>query len=810
MKTVSLAKYYGKPSGLSLEEHTLNVNRFGGYLRRRFPFLAEKYGHLTGQQLEQLCVFAEDYHDYGKALPPWREACDKDVKLYQNWLSQQGIDQADSDRKTHERYERESHNGAPNLRAAGFRHELGSVAWLKHWVPDFPAESLAAIAAHHAKLSTNDYARNRWRNDGNKLKEKYRKLYDIEVAYEYFTQHSERTETKDLPEAIRQRYRYAAIRALLQIADTRASRWEGMGDAGMVPLHNFARPIGFGPNAKLRPVQQAAIDHAHRDRTILRAPTGSGKTFASLLWAAEQILGDDPKADRLVIAMPTRFTSNSLHHSVGEHLEHAGLFHSSAFHHLFGDDGDDAWGSLEIEQQKLAKLLAFPTTVCTIDHLLACLTGSREEHHTTFFFLANSCVVFDETDFYDEFVQQNLAQLLEVLRLLKVPTLIMSATVPNSARQLYGVEEPIVETAQPGSEKVIKEMYWQGQAAKAEDCSEVLDEMIAQGSGIIYANTVARALNYYDYLRQRAGDIPVVIYHSRFTEPDKIKVEKRLEAILGKAANAGARENKGIAVLTQIGEMSINISTNLMLMDLCPWDRLAQRVGRLARFAINDAGGSKARVYVCEPTQVNRKTGETEPFPAPYGNLEKGKGWTLNPAYAATLKSIDEINSFPFRLTPEVLVELTNTIYKQLAEPTSKAAQNRKVLIDLMRRNWLLTGAQQTSDDEGNIGNWSTRDIPTQVTVLTEWTGSAYFKSYGAMNAYALKHGVTVPKYKVEQDERLGKQGKEQVLTRREFTIGQRGKSKAATIYIAHKGAYDDEVGLAAMYGYPWSPDNQL
>lgn len=810
MKTADLAKYYGKPSGLSLAEHTMNVNRHGGYLRRRFSFLAQKYESLTGQELEQLCRYAEDYHDYGKALPPWQKACAEDVKVYHNWLARQGIDQADSDRKTHERYEQENPNGAPSLRAAGFRHELGSVAWLKHWVPDFPDESLAAIAAHHAKLSTQDYARNRWREDGKKLTGDRRSMYNVLAVWEYFEQLSERTETKDLSEAIRQRYRYAAVRALLQIADTRASRWEGMGDSGMVPLHNFARPIGYGPNAKLRPVQQAAVDHAHRERTILRAPTGSGKTFASLLWAAEQILSDNPKADRLVIAMPTRFTSNALHHSVGEHLEHAGLFHSSAFHHLFGDDGDDSWGSLDVEQQKLAKLLAFPTTVCTIDHLLACLTGSREEHHTTFFFLANSCVVFDETDFYDEFVQQNLAQLLEVLRLLKVPTLIMSATVPDSARQLYGVTEPIVETAQPGSEKVVKKMFWHGQASTAEDCAEILDEMIAQGSGIVYANTVARSLNYYDYLQQHAGDVPVVIYHSRFTEPDKLKAEKRLEAILGKGANAGTKEGKGIAVLTQIGEMSINISTNLMLSDLCPWDRLAQRIGRLARFAINDEGETIARVYVCEPTQQNRKTGATEPFPAPYGDLEKGKGWTLNPAYAATLKSIEEINSFPFRLTPEILVKLTNEIYKELAEPSPKAAQNREMLVDLMRRNWLLTGHQNTSDDEGNIGHWSTRDIPAQVTVLTEWNDSTHFKSYAAMNAYALKYGVTVPSYKLDQDKQLGKQEKDQVLTSRTFTIGRGEKPQTATIYLVHKGAYDDKVGLAAMYGYPWAPETQF
>ena len=809
MQRAEIDKYFGKPSGLSLAEHTRNVTRFGGYIRRRFPFLASKYERLTGQQLDTLCELAEHYHDYGKMMPPWHDACKRDVALYHDWLRTQGIDPSSSNRELHARYEAATDSGAPNLRKAGFRHELGSAAWLRKRVPELPTESLAAVAAHHAKLSATEYADKRWRKDGQKLSSQLQRRYSLKETYDFFVELSQRTGAKEWQDAVLDRYRYAAVRALLQVADTRASRWEGMGDAGMLDLHNFARPVGYGSGAQLRPVQQAALASADHERTILRAPTGSGKTFASLLWAAEQICGPTPKADRLVIAMPTRFTSNALHTSVREHLQQVGLFHSSAFHHLFGEDGDESWGSLDVEQQKLAKQLAFPTTVCTIDHLLTCLTGTREEHHTSFFFLANSCVVFDETDFYDEFVQQNLAQLLEVLRLLNVPTLIMSATVPDSARKLYGVDEPIVETAQPGSDRVVKNMHWLGAAASAADCSEVLDEMIERGSGIVYANTVARALDYYDYLQARAGEVPVVIYHSRFTEPDKKRIEQQLVAILGEGMHRDGQNGQGIAVLTQIGEMSINISSNLMLTDLCPWDRLAQRVGRLARFAVKKQEQTVARVYVCEPMRVNRE-GIAEAFPAPYGNLEKGKGWTLNPAYRATLASIQDMSDFPVRLTPAGLVKLTNEIYSDLGQPSTRASLNRAELVKLMQKNWLLTGGQHTSDDEGTAGNWTARSIPEQRIVLTQWTGETIFRSYAAMNAYALKHGVAIPAYKIEQDNSGVARGEEQVLTLQEFTIGRGTSPDTVPIYLAHKGAYAEKVGLAALYGYPWTADIHL
>ncbi|NJC25692.1 CRISPR-associated helicase Cas3' [Neolewinella antarctica] len=804
-----LSKYFGKPSGITLRKHTDNVHRFGAFARHGFPFLASKYKNFFGLDLDILCWGAEEKHDYGKAYSVWNKACAKDVLIYESWLQLKGHSLRPFSRKLHAEYEQDCYRNkrasAPHLLKAYYRHEFASCFHLLKHEPEIAHEILAAIAAHHGKLSLSKWSEKRWREDG--VREGETKGPFLEI-YNKFKQVSDSLAGPyDFTERVRLRYRYSAIRALLQLADTRASRWEGMGEEGTVALHNFQRPRGYGYDGRLRPVQKAAKSAAGAWRTILRAPTGSGKTYASLLWAEEQILGPNPRADRLVIAMPTRFTSNALRNSVLEHLPEVGLHHSSAFYNLNGEDGDRSFGSMAIERQKLAKYLAYPATVCTIDHLLACLTGTKEQHYSTFFFLANSCVVFDESDFYDEFVQANIQTLLKVFKILKVPTLIMSATVPDSARELYGVHDPIRTAPQPNSDRVIKNMHFTPNVAEPKDVENFIGRMIEAGEGIIYANTVARALAYYTYLSDRVEELPITIYHSRFTEVDKKRIEEELEISLGKTAHTQGKA-RGIVIMTQIGEMSINISSKLMLSDCCPWDRLAQRVGRLARFSATGEGRTEAEVMVVEP--VDDK-GEAYAWPYVEEVVQEGRN-TFIPAraYARTREEIIQLApQQAYRLTPDNLVEHTNALYPETEAFSVAAKANQDKYEDLIRDNWLLAGAVGSSLDESEIGTWKSRNIVAQVNVFTEHPPNGRFRNYQAMHDFALTHGVSCPVYKVAGEMRKV-EGEGPAIRLTDIVVGYDQRSETIPFYVAEPGAYKPVTGLASLYGYDWTIASQL
>ena len=147
---------------------------------------------------------------------------------------------------------------------------------------------------------------------------------------------------------------------------------------------------GTRPNAACRRSSKSCGDEP---LAILRAPTGSGKTDAALIWAKHQI--DLGRADRLVIAMPTRFTANQISVSSAADLSKVGLYHSSAWFKLQREKNPDKKRELRRFLEKehgLARQIETPVTVTTLDHLCICLTGAREDHHAIFWGLANSCV----------------------------------------------------------------------------------------------------------------------------------------------------------------------------------------------------------------------------------------------------------------------------------------------------------------------------------------------------------------------------------------------------------------------------------
>ena len=81
--------------------------------------------------------------------------------------------------------------------------------------------------------------------------------------------------SNELRERILLRYQFSMVRSLLQLADTRASRKEGEGEQANYEFKKFKLENKY---ETLRPVQKAAQELGDKPISILRAPTGSGKT----------------------------------------------------------------------------------------------------------------------------------------------------------------------------------------------------------------------------------------------------------------------------------------------------------------------------------------------------------------------------------------------------------------------------------------------------------------------------------------------------------------------------------------------------
>jgi CRISPR-associated endonuclease/helicase Cas3 len=109
------------------------------------------------------------------------------------------------------------------------------------------------------------------------------------------------------------------------------------------------------------------------------------------------------------------------------------------------------------------------------------------------------------------------------------------------------------------------------------------------------SNTVNRAFEVADTASQRG--LSPLIYHSRFRYRDRVVRH-------GAVIDAFARPGAALAVTTQVAEMSLDLSADLLVTDLAPIPALIQRLGRLNRRARPDARSSPKPFIVIEPDRA--------------------------------------------------------------------------------------------------------------------------------------------------------------------------------------------------------------
>jgi CRISPR-associated endonuclease/helicase Cas3 len=748
-----------KPTGILLKNHVRNLLDQAESAFKQRRFVIAKYREITEDDFVLAVKDSARWHDAGKSDPQWQTPCQLDYADY--------LLLSESERKKFR---------GKHLQKSGIRHELASLQKAEERKVDLSFSVKSAVAAHHGKLSHYFKEKHWLKKDRPNFERFWREFF------------GESESVRDFEQAILKRYRVAGPRAWLQMIDHRASAFEEKEE--LPPLGTFAYEF---PHSEKRGVQLETEKLCDEPFAILRAPTGAGKTDAALLWAKRQV--EKGRADRLVIAMPTRFTANSLSIAVTQenfkNLGDAGLYHSSAWYQRIKDKQHPTCEDKSFidKEQELAQKLETPFTVTTIDHLCICLTGTREAHHAVFFGLAHSCVVIDEADFYDAFTQENIVVLLRVLRILKVPVLLMSATVPESARETYAKSGFAIEKIHEDNSDVTRtrcHITKRGAAETPEDVEELLERALKGEPTIIYANTVARAQSYYRWFKYRNFD-DVVLYHSRFIEPHKVEKENRLRELLGREAWKNGTP-RGVAILTQIGEISVNISADLMISDLCPLDRLAQRVGRLSRFAERHGKFEHivGELFVVEPSRKG------EFYPAPYGEFRPKEGWLPNEFLLRSRELLEERS-----YSAKDFVNLVNKLYPQSPEIPSDVRVNRQELEKMVITNWLIlpkeVNEKEIVEEPDRTLSWKCRDIDFQYAVFIDFDEDYISpKNKTELREFENRYGISIPAYEYH------KAKKDNLIIDKTLIIG----FEDVTRPFVTPGHYNSETGLNFAENY--------
>lgn len=309
---------------------------------------------------------------------------------------------------------------------------------------------------------------------------------------------------------------------------------------------------------------------------LLKAPTGSGKTEAVIAPFLRQFL--DNKffiAPRLNYVLPMRVLVNSIADRIRGYTSHIDPSISVEVQH--GDLPNSPFFISDIVVTTLDQFIyAFARASNQVGRHLDIPAGA----------VASSLVVFDEAHMYrDGFTFSMMRALMEILHESNIPFVTMTATMPESLeKSLFehiSIDDDCRILSDAGLRGEIRFSVQQSPLYESGEVtipSDVLDK-IGKGKSLIVLNQVERAKAVYDYFKRtlEIDEGQLVLLHSRFTIADREDHEhKAVELIKG--------EKRGIVVSTQVLEVGMDFSADVLITELAPADALIQRAGRCARY----------------------------------------------------------------------------------------------------------------------------------------------------------------------------------------------------------------------------------
>ncbi len=114
---------------------------------------------------------------------------------------------------------------------------------------------------------------------------------------------------------------------------------------------------------------------------------------------------------------------------------------------------------------------------------------------------------------------------------------------------------------------------------------------------LIVYNQVKRAQQLYDNIYEQYPNVARMLIHSRFRRGDRANLEIALKDEFNTSNDAC------IVVSTQVVEVSLDISFDVMITECAPIDAMIQRFGRINRKRTDETIGKYKDIYVIQPPQ---------------------------------------------------------------------------------------------------------------------------------------------------------------------------------------------------------------
>lgn len=314
---------------------------------------------------------------------------------------------------------------------------------------------------------------------------------------------------------------------------------------------------------------------------VLTAPTGSGKTEASLMWLHKQI--KEAGQGRTFYILPFTASINAMFERLDEKMqgnnEIAGMVHGKLSEYIenrFGDENYSAKNEqLKRELKENFRALVTPIKVATPFQLLKYIFGLKG-FEKGMFEMSGGYFIFDEIHAYDPEVTAQIKVLIEfATRFLNVNICLMTATLPTFLKEEFA--EAIGTFTEISANEELYQSFIRhrvkiAEGLLAENIPAIQRRLDSGKKVLVVCNTVEQAQKVYKELEADKK----VLLHGRFNGQDRNKKEDDLKSPEVK-----------LLVGTQAIEVSLDIDYDVIFTEPAPLDALLQRFGRVNRHRVN-------------------------------------------------------------------------------------------------------------------------------------------------------------------------------------------------------------------------------
>jgi CRISPR-associated endonuclease/helicase Cas3 len=487
-----------------------------------------------------------------------------------------------------------------------FRHELASLFFLSLFDEKIQPQLIEMVVAHHKSVENDP--RNKgildleeniddvfalhikdwkvWSKDALKILKSFGiKTHEIslkEAEENYYI-------AVDYTEKTVKMQGYSEWKGLLMSADHFASAMINETGNQLPKLFKVPNLSFFDRKHELYPL--SLIDaNSDKKHTLVVASTGAGKTDFLFRRCKK----------RIFYTLPFQASINAMYNRVAADLKETNpnldirVLHSASRVTV---------KNKSTEEKTLQGLTGSSIKILTPHQIASIIFGTRA-FEASILDLKGNDIILDEIHTYTAISRAIVIKIVKVLNKLDCRLHIGTATMPtdlyNRIINILG-KENVYEVSLPNEELDKFDRHTIHKLAAWKDADAIVNEAVSENKKVlIVCNRVKSAQVQYKYFKENY-EVPILQIHSRFKRGDRNEKEKLLINEFNTSKKAC------IVVATQVVEVSLDISFDLMITETAPLDSLIQRFGRVNRKRTAETIGKYKPVYLIPPPEDKKE-----------------------------------------------------------------------------------------------------------------------------------------------------------------------------------------------------------